>query len=704
MTFFGKHSTKLFFLSLVLLIFSPAAASLDTPPELDKYVLRTWTIQSGLPQNTITALAQTREGYIWIGTSAGLVRFDGVKFKTFSKENSPLLHNKITSLFEDSIQVLWIGTDGGGLYSYANGIWKNYDTEDGLSNPNIRTIMGDWKGYLWVGTDYGLNRLDSDIIQIYTTENGLSNNIITDLTLDIWGNLWIGSLQGGLTKHLKNAFITYDYDEGLTNTSVLSLKTDRLGNIWIGTDDGLNRYRNGKIEVSEKPTGSTKYSIQVLLESRRGFLYAGTNEGLFRVSQGSTEKLNLSDSNSQLDIAALYEDIEGVLWIGTNGSGLLRWKEANTTAFSTKHGLRDDFIFSIIEDKNGKLWMSSNKGVFCINKKDIDDFADGKKDYVFSTFFDETDGMSGSQCLGEGQPSGWKTFSGQFLYPTGQGAILLDPENISFETDPPVVVITEVLTNNSSTADKIDSARYHKKEIFEIHFTAFDFSAPEKLQFFYKLEGYDLEFIHHPHGAERFARYMNLDPGEYRFLVKAVNNNGIWNKKQTLFEFEILLPFSQTPLFYTIIALLILSAGGILLYTNKQKKIQKSKDKYKTLAIDPDRIEEVLQKLTGLMEKEKLFLDPNLTLNKLAKRLNIHYNHLSRIINERMELSYNDFINKYRIREAQKKLTDFKNKDSTVLEILLSTGFYSKSVFNTAFKKFTGQTPSEYRKKNLKRK
>jgi AraC-like DNA-binding protein len=109
-----------------------------------------------------------------------------------------------------------------------------------------------------------------------------------------------------------------------------------------------------------------------------------------------------------------------------------------------------------------------------------------------------------------------------------------------------------------------------------------------------------------------------------------------------------------------------------------------------------------MPKLLHLVEEEKLFLDPDLTLRDLSQKLRIHYNHLSQIINERFGLSYNDFINKYRIEEAKRKLADPEERESSILDILLSAGFYSKSVFNAAFKKFEGTTPSEYRKKHLR--
>ena len=129
-----------------------------------------------------------------------------------------------------------------------------------------------------------------------------------------------------------------------------------------------------------------------------------------------------------------------------------------------------------------------------------------------------------------------------------------------------------------------------------------------------------------------------------------------------------------------------------------QRKKKKIRDKYKTVRIKPEKADLTVKKLESLINEEKFYLNPDVTLKDLAGKLHIHSNHLSRIINENFKLSYNDFVNKYRIAEAEKLLSNPKNKDRTILELMYNCGFYSKSVFNTAFKKFTGQTPSQYRK------
>ena len=900
----------LFLFSFILV--SSFLLSLDSNKELDEYFIRTWTVQSGLPINSITALIQTQDGYIWVGTRAGLSRFDGVRFQTFTKQNSPLSYDSITSLYEDSNKVLWIGTDGGGLYSCEKGLWKNVTTDDGLSNPHVRTIIGDWQGNIWVGTDYGLNRISRDGIHVYTEEDGLYDNIITGLCLDNWGTLWIGTLRGGLARFNEGVIAVYGYEEGLLNSSVLSLAADRWGNIWIGTleglyllrsgdgiirsvsdtsytpitflveddqanlwiatmadglkrmagdtltglstdqglpddfircllidrdknfwigtdtgglvqlrdplvrnitgddgipesavsavmedrqgflwvgtrnsglcrmkddrvvetfdaqtgissnkvrilfedsdanlwvgtedsglailqkgrwnrinsesglssnhvtvflqdkkgviwigtDKGLNRFRDGKLDPPGAFAGMVGYQVQALLETRDGMLLAGTSQGLFSVSEKAVEKIELTPADSEPGIISLYEDTQGILWIGTNGDGLLRWDEGKVTIFTTAEGLRDNYIYSLTEDGHGNLWMSTNRGVMRIGLKVLNDYAGGKIRYLVPAFFDEAEGMTGSQCSGEGQPSVWKDGSGRLYYPTGKGISVFDPAKIAVRPAFPRTIIEAVLCDGKPVESDDVPCFPHRSETLEFHFTALDFRAPEKIRFKHRLEGYEEEFVYLPLDAERAARYVNLAAGEYRFTVQAASNDGVWDEDGAFFAFEVLPSFFQKPAFTFLVVLAVLLAAGAVLLINRQRKQKRRRDKYKTIPIDSKRIEDVIAKLLHLMDEERLFLDPDLTLNKLSLRLRVHYNHLSRIINERFGLSYNDFINKYRIEEARKKLTAPEEKKSTILDIAYSTGFYSKSVFNAAFKKFTGMTPTEYRKKHLEK-
>jgi len=160
------------------------------------------------------------------------------------------------------------------------------------------------------------------------------------------------------------------------------------------------------------------------------------------------------------------------------------------------------------------------------------------------------------------------------------------------------------------------------------------------------------------------------------------------------------LPFYYNTIFWFSIIVMLFTGTSFGYYAIHRHKIHNRVKKYGTSSLDPQKADEVIPHLLRLMTEEKLYLNPNLNLKVIAKQVRIHYNHLSRIINERFGMKYNDFINRYRILEAQEMLLDNNGDSKNILEIMYDCGFYSKSVFNTAFKKFTGMTPSEFKRSN----
>ena len=867
-----------------------------------------WTVENGLPQNTIQALLQTHDGFIWIGTPSGLVRFDGLNFKTYNRWNIQAIKNdNITSLYEDQNHVLWVGTEGGGLCALQNSTWSNYSTDNGLSSNEVRAITSDFQGNLWVGTDYGLNRINKDGIRIYTEKNGLYDNTITALTIDSWNNLWIGTFRGGLAKFNQGKISVLGYQEGLKNLSVRTLCMgergilwigtregiyyikrddgfvhhvrgtsympinaflnkaseklwigtmvggvkemnltdlnrksitnnlpddfiqcmieDNAGNIWlgtdvgglvqlsirrirklmdvkifsdvavsalhqdrnesilvgtrnkglfqirdnnivsvltissglssntinviyedvkgliwigtddkginildnlrvsskmstedglvsnriktivqdykkrvwIGTDAGLNMFKDGKLTHIHQDSNIIDTEINCMLESGSNKLYIGTKKGVYQIDEDSFLPLG-ADWPAGFEVISLFDDNE-VLWIGSNGLGLFRWYEGRLDRITKEHGLIDNYILSIAKDKKNNLWMSSHSGVFWVKSRDLNNFIEKRINRVHSTWYDEDEGMPSRQCVGDGQPRVLRTINGTWLYPTIKGVSLIDPNILMDYCTTPRNKIEIVL----SGADTITVDRTHVPQLsgymLSINFTDTEFSAPHKIRFKYQLEGPENKTGYIDPGEERKVTFHDLEFGDHTFSLATANNEGKWSDQEARFMFSVLPPFYFRPEYLSIFFGITLVISSLIIYINHNRKKQKRQDKYKTSRRNSTRIKEIVSDLEKLMTGEKLFLDPDLTLADLASRLKIHYNYISRIINEQFEMSYNDFINKYRIEEVKLRLLDPGYKDKTVLEIMYETGFYSKSVFNTAFKKFTGMTPSQFREK-----
>jgi ligand-binding sensor domain-containing protein/AraC-like DNA-binding protein len=685
--------------------------------------------KSLLPGNSIQAIYEDSSGTLWVGTDGeGIYRLtkDGRIIDSITiRQGFP--DDFIHSLMEDREGNVWIGTYTAGLVRLKKSRVRTVTTGNGLPENRVQTMLRDHEGFLWIGTDRkGLSKIKGNkVIRTFTAADGLSGSKVRALFLDNGKNLWVGTTSG-----LNRVQITggkfqvnaYTIDNGLSSNHITAIFQDRTGSLWIGTDNGLNRLKNGKFTSYRQEAGLSGITIRTIGENREGNLQVGTRAGLFLLKNGKFRNFAADAPvtgkpfHFDYDVLAFHEDSRGHLWVGTNGSGLIRFPQAKPgpySVFTEKNGLPNNYIFSIGEDSRGRLWMSSYKGVFVLPAKNTfpGGPAPGPPDILTVISFDEKEGMNSSECVMTGHPSAWKTKNGTLYIPTVKGAAVFDldryPGNIAPAAQAPPVIIENVIADNQSIS--LNGRLPEHTRVVEFYFTALSFTAPDKLRIFYKLEGFNLQWQEALPQQKRMVFYVNLAPGDYCFNVIARNNEGTWNHEGARFNFRVEAPFYKRPVFYGLLLLVVgLIAGGFgrYLYSRaKKKRLEiaekekpEPKEKYKTSALLPETVEQVLPRLTRLMEEEKLYLDPDLTLKKLSERLQVHYNHLSRIINEHLGKSFNDYINTYRIEEAKKRLADPGEARKTVLEIAYDTGFYSKSVFNTAFKKFTGITPSQFRK------
>ncbi|MCM3872926.1 MAG: hypothetical protein ND895_19775, partial [Pyrinomonadaceae bacterium] len=207
----------------------------------------TWRQSQGLPQNSVKAILQTRDGYMWIGTKGGLARFDGVLFKIFDdRDPSQLRENEIWGLEEGDDSSLWIGTYGGGLSRLKNGKFTIYTTKDGLSGDSVADLCKDKEGAIWIATEQGLSRFKDDRFTNYTVKDGLSSNVIRGLYCDVDGTIWIGTNKGGVHK-FKDGKISTEVIEGLDSRSMVEeFCRDRDHGLWIASGRGVFRLKDGK--------------------------------------------------------------------------------------------------------------------------------------------------------------------------------------------------------------------------------------------------------------------------------------------------------------------------------------------------------------------------------------------------------------------------------------------------------------------------
>lgn len=516
---------------------------------------------------------------------------------------------------------LWIGTNGGGLNRLQNGKLTKFTTKNGLSRDIIRSLLADREGALWIGTHGGgLNRLKDGSFTEYSSKTGLSHDVVWSLletrkTQSISGiggdstgrALWIGTNGGGLNRLQNNKFTTFTVKNGLLNDDVVSLAESRDGALWIGTGKGLHRLKNGRFTAFTIKNGLSSNSITSLLQDREGALWIGTaSGGLNCLKDGKFTVFTTKDGLAGDGIGPLMEDHEGALWIGTNGGGLSRLKGGKFTTFTTNNGLSSNVIYSllennthqhakgnglwigtqdglnflkdgkcttittnnglfdniafcILEDESGHLWMSCNKGVYRVDKRDLLKFAEGKIDKITCRVFAMAEGMKSPECS-SGKPAGWKDAAGRLWFPTVAGIVGIQPNKLYYNAFAPPVVIEEVKAGTKPLT--IDSAATlgADTERLEFRYTATSLLVPERVQFKYSLEGYDREWT--DAGNRRAAYYTNLPRGrQYVFRVIACNNDGIWNKTGATFVFYLEQYFWETFWFYGLCVVLTLSSG-----------------------------------------------------------------------------------------------------------------------------------------------
>lgn len=340
----------------------PAAATADAIPVSEDYVLRTWEVDAGLPSNQVTGIAQTPDGYLWLSTSGGLARFDGVRFTVFDKTSTPGLEsNHMWAVFVASNGDLWLGLEKGGVARrHGGGFERIVPVPPRLSPVSwINSFAEDADGAVWFGhaSVAKVARWQSGRISEFSADEGVGPGVETFVRADTAGSIWFSTKEAcGLFDG--NRFRPVDPEGGERPV----LAPSRAGGMWATRNKQLLRYRaDGSREVvADISWIGRNSSVSVLFEDRGGDLWIGTrNAGLFRYREGSFVRVAVS----HIEIAAIAEDREGNLWVGTMGGGLNRVRPSRFHLRQTKHGLSHDSIASLCEDTEGRLWVVGRDGV-----------------------------------------------------------------------------------------------------------------------------------------------------------------------------------------------------------------------------------------------------------------------------------------------------------------------------------------------------
>ena len=694
-----------------------------------------YTQADGLSNGYITRMIEDGDRNFWVGTVKGLNRMKrepggSVRFES-------LLHAFIiTCLFEDREGSLWVGTYNSGVKRLKDGKFISYAPLEAYGEEILQSLYQDARGDTWIGTLSGklFRCRGSDFIEALEPPE-LTGTAVSSIAADNSGSLWLGTNGKGVFKKpigkgVTSPAVAFTTRQGLADNLVTSISKDSRGNLWCSTFDGVSRItpnNSGKplIQSLNAVSGLAGKVAHNVYEDRDHNIWIAADKGITILKNGDMAKENIQYLLPGVSVTCIYEDLslpaeaagERLFWVGTHGAGFKRLKGQTAsgpftvTDFTVARGMTTNFIYQFFEDPQENFWLMSNSGILRVNKSELNRFADRTatmppdiSDTINCTSFGISDGMKSLEFNNEfSRGSALKAQNGEFWFITKKGISIVDPARVKLNRFPPPVVIETLLFDNVPVSRYPAPGTPHETlsckgvRQYRFRFTAPTFLYPEKVKFKYRLEGFDSGWTALAPGATREAVYHDLSPGPYTFKVIAANSEGVWNHSGDAAAFTVKPLFYQTLLFRIAVVFLLLALGGFVYYLVKEQPFKKRK-RYRDSPLEPAVAEECIKKLRYLMDIKKVYKDPDISLQSLAEKLSVSHHVLSQVLNEKLDCKFFDYIHRYRIGEALKILRQPGGEDMKIAALAFEVGFNTVPAFYKAFKKFTGKTPTQFKK------
>lgn len=551
-----------------------------------------------LSDDYVVKIARDHQGYFWIATQNGLNRIlttnhsqpqiaEAAAFFNEKTNNSSLSSNSIYSLFEDRTGNLWIGTNLG-LNKLPPQLkkFKTISNNPSTGNPIAERLpvcfMKDDDGLLWVGTTTGLAyiNLAGFIPPKYKLiADKLANTGVFVILQDKNKRIWLGTKKGLYSFDKSTGKLSYinllaNEHHHPSDCQIYSITEDNNGVLWIGAQGGLIKYIPAeniwKRYIDKGESSSTKRTPLLSVQSVDDYILCGSDgEGLFRFYP-KTEKYdsffpNEKDSLSlpHIKVIDVFQDSRHRIWVATLGGGIAQMheKEGKTifNVINTKNGLPNDFVYGILEDKSGCLWISTDKGLAKIN-------SDNNSVQVYNVH----DGLPTDEFM---QNAFYMDTEGTFYFGSIKGIVTFKPEEIKLNTVPPNIAVTDFKVFNESLKEHIyDSVIIlnYNQNYFSFDFIALSFGNTSNLKYAYRLEGLQEKWINCSSGEP--ASFTNVPPGEYVFHVIGSNEDGVWNTEGKKIRLSIIPPFWATTWFrvVSLLVVLLITLAIIRYYTNKK--------------------------------------------------------------------------------------------------------------------------------------
>ena len=339
--------------------------SMEIPAQVHQFRNYTAADENGLSDNFVFSIQQDRQGRLWFATSAGVSRYDGADFKTFTMSDG-LVNNAVREIYEDRQGRLWFSTTGGisrlekfESASNAKPVFTNFTKRDGLPHDSVEWVLEDKVGNFWIATrGGGLSYFDGRGFRNYGEADGLTAKTIWALRFDRKQRLWIGSSEGLHSFDGQN-FTNYSTRDGLPNAPVSSLLVDNREKLWVGTRKGLGWFDGARFHPVDLRIGNAQ-APSVMLQDQRGALWIGLyGQGLSKLEDGKFSHYQQQNGLIHDVVTALLEDREGNIWVGTQGGGVSKFSGERFVNFTSAQGLSRGLIHAVAQDSKGNYWFGS---------------------------------------------------------------------------------------------------------------------------------------------------------------------------------------------------------------------------------------------------------------------------------------------------------------------------------------------------------
>jgi signal transduction histidine kinase/ligand-binding sensor domain-containing protein len=538
------------------------------------------------PENSgtvATVMIEGHDGDVWIGTSFnGLYRRNRSGFQSV-----PTSHTGILSLAEDREGNILAGTSGSGLNHIRRRAITLEGTEAGLPIPSVVSVCEAADGAIWAATQNGVlvHKAGDKWESIPVTARWPGD--ATCVTADAQGAVWIGTRNRGIYCWRDGTFVDWGDQSTLQDKTFHALLVSRSGDVWMGQESprAVLRLHDGKLTTF--PISPAGRVIRTMVEDVAGNIWAGTSRGnLFHVTGETITEVTPRPIQELAPIRCLYATPDGAIWIGYAGWGVGCLKDGRYTEINSTQGLFDDYVTHIVADDQGWLWFGANRGIFKARLKDFEDLAAGKNSRVRSVHYGRGDGLPSLQGTFGDSPDVLRSRDGRLWLPMQTALVVADPAKLYENTEPPPTLLTRVSVDDRVVAEYAGILPPPGKpggEILELtskdsvlhlppghrsiklEFAAFDFNAPENIQFRHRLKGVEDDWVEG--GAASSATYPRLDSGKYTFEITACNGDGDWNKTGAHISLEVAPFFWQTWWFrLTVVAAFTLSIIAIVRY------------------------------------------------------------------------------------------------------------------------------------------